>query len=120
MKKKIMNGIVAAKSCIKGTMPRLMALGLVFIFGVASVYAADSAGGTVAIGDITTAIKNYEDAVRKLLYAIAAIIALVGAFNIYNKMTNGDQDVKKTAMLVIGGCIAMVALAQSLPAFFSD
>ena len=28
--------------------------------------------------------------------AIAAVIVLVGAFNVYFKMQNGDQDVKKT------------------------
>ena len=50
--------------------------------------------------------------------AIAAVIALVGAFNVYFKMQNGDQDVKKTIMLTIGGCIAFVALSEALPAFF--
>ena len=52
------------------------------------------------------------------MYAIASVIAIVGAFNIYFKMQNGDQDVKKTIMLTIGGCIAFVALATSLPLFF--
>ena len=63
-------------------------------------------------------ITGYGPSVKKLLYAIAAIIALVGAFNVYHKMTNGDQDVKKTIMLTLGGCIAMLALSEALPAFF--
>ena len=33
-------------------------------------------------------------------------------------LQNGDQDVKKTIMMTVGGCIAMVALATALPAFF--
>lgn len=33
-------------------------------------------------------------------------------------MQNGDQDVKKTIMMTMGGCIAFVALAEALPAFF--
>lgn len=45
--------------------------------------------------------------------AIAAVIVLVGAFNVYFKMQNGDQDVKKTIMLTIGGCIAFIALVRS-------
>lgn len=45
------------------------------------------------------------------MYAIAAVVALVGAFNVYFKMQNGDQDVKKTIMMTIGGCVAMVAMA---------
>ena len=32
---------------------------------------------------------------------------------------NGDQDVKKTIMLTIGGCIAFIALSEALPLFFS-
>jgi len=52
------------------------------------------------------------------MYAIAAVIALVGAFNVYFKMQNGDQDVKKTIMMTIGGCVAMVAMATALPMFF--
>ena len=31
---------------------------------------------------------------------------------------NGDQDVKKTIMLTIGGCIAFIALSEALPLFF--
>ena len=49
---------------------------------------------------------------------IAAVIVLVGAFNVYFKMQNGDQDVKKTIMMTIGGCIAFIALSEALPLFF--
>ena len=49
---------------------------------------------------------------------IAAVIVLGGAFNVYFKMQNGDQDVKKTIMLTIGGCIAFIALSEALPLFF--
>lgn len=37
---------------------------------------------------------------------------------ILSSLQNGDQDVKKTIMMTIGGCIAMVAMATALPAFF--
>ena len=37
---------------------------------------------------------------------------------ILSSLQNGDQDVKKTIMMTVGGCIAMVALATALPAFF--
>lgn len=83
-------------------------------FGIMNAMAA-SDPFAAATGEIT----GYQDSVQKLLYAIAAIIALVGAFNVFHKMTNGDQDVKKTIMLTLGGCIAMIALSNALPAFFS-
>lgn len=72
-------------------------------------------------GGFTTAtneIQTYQEPVKNLMRAIAAVIALVGAFNVYFKMQNGDQDVKKTIMMTIGGCVAFVAMAEALPTFF--
>lgn len=83
-----------------------------------SGFAQDASAGTGALTSVEDEIKKYVPGVKKLLYAIAAVISLVGAFNVYHKMTNGDQDVKKTIMLTVGGCIAMLALSQALPTFF--
>lgn len=80
----------------------------------ASEMAVSAGGFTQAIGTI----QGYQTQVKDLMNAIAAVICLVGAFNVYFKMQNGDQDVKKTIMLTIGGCIAFVALGQMLPEFF--
>lgn len=77
-----------------------------------------AAHGVGAINDVTTAFKGYLGPVQNLLYAIAAIIALLGGFSIFTKLQNGDQDVKKTIMQVVGGCVAFIAIAQALPAFF--
>lgn len=78
---------------------------------------ADSKGGA-GFSAATTEISSYKQPVQNLMNAIAAVIAIVGAFNVYFKMQNGDQDVKKTIMMTIGGCVAFVALAQALPLFF--
>lgn len=77
------------------------------------------AQGAGAFQQATTEILTYQEPVQKLIYAIAAVVVLVGCFNIFHKMNNGDQDVKKTIMLTIGGCVALVALAKTLPLFFS-
>lgn len=79
---------------------------------------AQASAGAGAFTNATTEIKRYQEPVRNLMYAIAAVIAIVGAFNIFFKMQNGDQDVKKTIMLVLGGCIAFVCAATALPLFF--
>lgn len=94
--------------------PRLLSVFMcVMIFGISSMYAAPD-----PFTEVTGTLLDYKDPIQKLIYSIAAIIALVGGFNIYNKMQNGDQDVKKTIMMTIGGCIALVALSSALPAFF--
>ena len=93
--------------------PRIIPLVvMIFFFSMPVLAAADP------FAEATGTISGYTSSVKKLLYAIATIIALVGAFNVYHKMTNGDQDVKKTIMLTLGGCIAMLALSEALPAFF--
>lgn len=74
--------------------------------------------GKAAISDAATGIAKYQDAVQKLVYAIAAVVGIVGAFSVYFKMQNGDQDVKKSVMMTVGGCIALIALATAIPAFF--
>lgn len=102
----------------KQTMMRLLPALCMILFASITCFAQDTGAGAGAFQQIASDISKYRDGVQKVIYAIAAIIALIGAFNIYHKMTNGDQDVKKTVMLVIGGCIALVALSTSLPAFF--
>ena len=80
--------------------------------------AAWADAGSTAIGTIAKTVRTYLEPVQALMYSIAAIVAVVGAGTIFMKMQNGDQDVKKTIMLVIGGCIALVARATALPSFF--
>ena len=74
--------------------------------------------GVLALVCLTVSVSSYQTPVSNLMKAIAAVIVLVGAFNVYFKMQNGDQDVKKTIMLTIGGCIAFIALSEALPLFF--
>ncbi|MBR6974461.1 MAG: DUF4134 family protein, partial [Bacteroidaceae bacterium] len=45
--------------------------------------------------------KGYVEPVRNIVYALAAICAVIGAFTIYFKMTNGEQDVKKTIIVLL-------------------
>ena len=74
--------------------------------------------GAAGFTKATQEVSSYRTPVSNLMKAIAAVIVLVGAFNVYFKMQNGDQDVKKTIMLTIGGCIAFIALSEALPLFF--
>ena len=80
------------------------------------IFAADTISGELS--NVANNFKNYVDPVQKIVYALAAICAIIGSFTIYFKMTNGDQDVKKTIMLTVGGCAALVALATALPKMF--
>lgn len=74
---------------------------------------------TKAINDTTEGLKAYIEPVTKMCYALAAIVAVLGAISIFNKMNNEDQDVKKSIMMVVGACVFLIAAAQALPLFFA-
>ncbi len=63
-------------------------------------------------------IAKYVPIVVKLCYAIAGVVAVVGAISVYIAMNNEEQDVKKKIMMTVGACIFLVAAAQALPLFF--
>ena len=89
---------------------------LVFLVTAADIWASSTGAG--GFTKATTEITSYQTPVSNLMKAIAAVIVLVGAFNVYFKMQNGDQDVKKTIMMTIGGCVAFIAMSEALPLFF--
>ena len=94
----------------------------VMLFGCGFVMAQNSAGdysaGTTALATVTEEIAKYVPIVVKLCYAIAGVVAVVGAISVYIAMNNEEQDVKKKIMMVVGACIFLIAAAQALPLFF--
>ena len=68
-----------------------------FIFCAMATYASSKGAG--GFTKATTEISSYQTPVANLMKAIAAVIVLVGSFNVYFKMQNGDQDVKNILVL---------------------
>ena len=60
---------------------------------------------------VSEEIAKYVPFVVKLCYAIAGVVAVVGAISVYIAMNNEEQDVKKKIMMVVGACIFLVAAA---------
>ena len=104
------------------TQIRLAVLFLITTLGNVVAHAQNAAGdysaGTNALATVTEEIAKYLPYVVKLCYAIAGIVAVVGAISVYISMNNEEQDVRKKIMLVVGACIFLVAAAQALPLFF--
>lgn len=104
-------------SFLSGTFSKRIVLFACFLIaGVAGAFAQDA--GITAITDATSTIAAYIPVVSKLIYAIAAVVGVVGAFSVYHDMQNGEQDVKKKVMLLIGSCIFLCVCAAALPKFF--
>lgn len=102
--------------------PRLLSMAMMFIAGTAMCLAQTTAGdysaGTSALATVSEEIAKYVPIVVKLCYAIAGVVAVVGAISVYISMNNEEQDVKKKIMMVVGACIFLIAVAQALPLFF--
>lgn len=103
----------------KPRLTMLFAMLFVFTIGImAQNTAGDYSAGTTALGTVTEEIAKYVPVVAKLCYAIAGVVAIVGAISVYISMNNEEQDVKKKIMMIVGACIFLVAAAQALPLFF--
>ena len=81
----------------------------------ASLAAGDGAAG---IQEATDRVTSYFDPGTLLVYAIAAVVGLVGAVRVFSKWNSGDQDTQKSAMSWFGSCIFLVVVATVLRAFF--
>lgn len=82
---------------------RLKTLALMLLVGGGVVMAQNSAGdytaGTTALTTVTEEIAKYVPIVVKLCYAIAGVVAVVGAISVYIAMNNEEQDVKNILVL---------------------
>lgn len=112
--KTIMNSCMSA--CKRIPVKRVAVFLGMFLFCAVMTFAQSKGAG--GFQKAITEVSSYQTPVSNLMKAIAAVIALVGAFSIYFKMQNGDQDVKKAIMLTIGGCVAFLAMSEALPLFF--
>lgn len=65
----------------------------------ATAFAQDYASGTKALGDVTNELKKYIPIVTNLCYALAGIVAIIGAISVYIAMNNEEQDVKNILVL---------------------
>ena len=97
---------------------KVQMLTLMLLCGTTAVMAQNSAGDYSALATVTEEIAKYVPVMVKLCYAIAGVVAIVGAISVYIAMNNEEQDVKKKIMMIVGACIFLIAAAQALPMFF--
>ena len=78
-------------------------LAMMLLCGTAVTFAQNAAGdytaGTNALSTVTEEIAKYVPYVVKLCYAIAGVVAVVGAISVYIAMNNEEQDVKNILVL---------------------
>ena len=63
-------------------------------------------------------LRGQRTAGTKLIYAIGAVVGLIGGIKVYNKFSSGDPDTSKTAASWFGACIFLIVSATVLRSFF--
>ena len=84
-------------------------------FGTMTVLAQD---GNSGIAEATSKVRSYFATGCNLMYAIGAVIGLIGAVKVYQKWNGGDGDTGKVAASWFGSCIFLVVVATVLQSFF--
>ena len=94
-----------------------------FLFSAVLLMAAASSAlaqgdGTAGITEATQMVTSYFDPATQLIYAIGAVVGLIGGVKVYNKFSSGDPDTSKTAASWFGACIFLIVAATILRSFF--
>ncbi|MFD2965831.1 DUF4134 domain-containing protein [Sphingobacterium bambusae] len=85
---------------------------------LAAIHASAQGNGAAGISEATQMVTSYFDPATQLIYAIGAVVGLIGGVKVYNKFSSGDPDTNKTAASWFGACIFLIVAATILRSFF--
>ena len=80
-----------------------------------NIFAQD---GNTGIDQATDMVKSYFDSGANLMYAIGALVGLIGGVKVYQKWNSGDPDTGKVAAAWFGSCVFLVVVATVIKSFF--
>lgn len=94
---------------------KILALGCSLLLLVLDTVAQD---GNAGINAANTKVRSYFTSGTNLMYAVGAIVGLIGAVKVYTKWNSGDHDTGKTAAAWFGSCVFLVIVTTVLRSFF--
>ena len=109
MKKVIMKHVLKKKNLL---FP-VLSTSLILIGAVATAQ-----DGNAGIEEANTKVRSYFDSGTQLMYAVGAIVGLIGAVKVFNKWNAGDHDTGKVAAAWFGSCVFLVVVATVIRSFF--
>ncbi|SMD01378.1 protein of unknown function [Pedobacter nyackensis] len=111
--------VPATENFRKGLMARgwLMAI-TICVYSLLSSLSLFAQDGEAGIREATEKVVSYFDTGCDLMYAIGAVVGLIGAVKVFNKWNAGEPDTNKVAAAWFGSCIFLVVVATVLKSFF--
>lgn len=79
---------------------------------------AKAQDGNAGINEANTKVRSYFVAGTNLMYAVGAVLGLIGAVKVYSKWNSGDPDTGKVAAAWFGSCVFLVVVATVIRSFF--
>ena len=83
-----------------------------------SAFGAYAQDGNQGISQATTMVQGYFTTGCTLMYAVGAVIAIIGGIKTFQKWNAGEPDTAKVAASWFGSCIFLVVVATVIKSFF--
>lgn len=91
---------------------------LVVLLSFVGYVTAQAQDGVAGINEANQKVRSYFDAGTELMYAVGALLGLIGAVKVYQKWNAGDPDTGKVAAAWFGSCVFLVVVATVIKSFF--
>lgn len=91
---------------------------IVFFSLLLIAMAVDAQDGNAGINEANTRVRSYFNSGTSLMYAVGAVLGLIGAVKVYSKWNSGDPDTSKVAAAWFGSCVFLVVVATVIRSFF--
>jgi len=101
----------------KFTRKQVVAIGAALVL-TAFHLAAMAQDGNAGINEANLKVRSYFDSGTNLMYAVGALLGLIGAIKVYQKWNAGDQDTGKVAAAWFGSCVFLVVVVTVIKSFF--
>lgn len=89
--------------------------GIVLFMNAVNASAQD---GSAGIEEANSLVRQYFDTGINLMYAVGAVLGLIGAVRVYQRWSAGDPHTGQIAASWFGSCIFLVIVATVLRSFF--
>ena len=111
-----------SRTCCKTVIPKVVSSLLIAFCCIQSAFAksggVDYSWGAEALARAHDYIVTMMLYVLYVCYAVGGIIVVISSLQIYLKMQEGGNDVKKDIMLLIGAILYLIGASVVFPAFF--
>lgn len=105
------------RDCVKA-LRRRWSIGCMMLLGQLWMMKVQAQDGVAGIEEANIKVRGYFDVGCNLMYAIGAVVGLIGAVKVYQKWNQGDQDTSKVAASWFGSCVFLVVVATVIKSFF--